>query len=157
MTSTKDNVGKFIISGKLGIGEIVEVAKMGEDGDFYKVDFKKSAAINYYSTHKQINYRILESRENLEKAISIFKDVQELREFPSAQEKVQYYKKNLKSCKVSMLANHLSSLRGEGDIHPSLKKDFNEALQSFVQEIEFIFNIKNIEAWRLLGLNKDNK
>jgi len=153
----QNNIGKFLIAGELGIGEIVEITEMGTNGDFYRVAFEKSAATNFFSVKNQSNYRFLETKKNLEKAIGIFNEKHSPMEFSSAQEKVQFFKKELKTTNVLNLAKYLSSLNQAKDIHPSINKVFKSSLNSFVEEIEFVFEIKNIEAWRLLGLNKNNK
>jgi RNA polymerase-interacting CarD/CdnL/TRCF family regulator len=157
MTKPQENIGKHIISGELGIGEITEVASMGDKGDFYRVSFQKTDAINFFSVTNQNNYRMLESKENLEKAIKIFKKEHAPLEFDSTQAKITTLKKSLRTSGVMDLAHQLSSLNQEKEIHVSLKKIFENTLKSFVQEIEFVLDIKNIDAWNLLGLTKNNK
>lgn len=156
MTNYQENVGKFIISSELGIGEISEVVSMGDKGAFYKASFKKSQATNFFSVENQSNYRFLETKENLEKAIAIFNDDSISLKFGSIKEKIQTIKKDLKSTDIENLAKILSWLNNKEEVHTSLIKLFKSSLSSFVQEIEFVFNIKNIEAWKLLGLNKNN-
>ena len=157
MENTQEFVGRYIISGSLGIGEITEITNMGDRGEFFKVDFEKSDGSNFFSVETQNNYRFLATKDCLAEAIEIFKnDLGEL-EFSSSQEKINFFKKSLKGSSVRDLAKFLAYLNREDEVHTSLKKQFENTLDSFVKEIEFVLEIKNVEAWQLLGLNKNNK
>jgi RNA polymerase-interacting CarD/CdnL/TRCF family regulator len=156
MTQPKDQIGKLIINNELGIGEIVEVTDMGGE-DFFRVSFKKSEATNFYSTKVQKNYRMISSKEAIEDAISEFIENEGPRTFGSIQEKVNFYKKELKTNDVKALAKHLAQINAQEEIHPAVQPLFDKALKTFVKEIDYVLDIKNIEAWGLLGLKKNNK
>ena len=157
MTDNTQYIGKHIISNELGIGEIVEIVDMGDSGEFFKVAFAKGEGTNFFSIENQKNYRLLESKDALEKAIEVFKNHDEKREFSSLQKKIEFYKSSLKSTSVADLAQILAELNNEEEVHTGLKTQFEKALKAFVKEIEFVLGIKNIEAWNLMGLNKNNK
>ena len=151
------NVGKYILVGELGLGLIKQTVDMGDRGNFYQVEFDQSKSSNYYSVNNPVNYRFVDSKEKLEAAIAIFQQEQSINEFKSSRAKIEFYQKVLKTNDVIELARHLSALNSGEEVHPGLNKLFNSSLKSFVLEIEFVFQCKNIEAWRMLGLNKNNK
>lgn len=157
MTNPNDQVGKHIVNNENGIGEIIEVVKMSGDEEFYRVAFKKSESTNFFSVTNQKNYRLLGSESVINEAIEIFLKKNEETEFKSTQEKINFYKKALKSNDVKELAVLLSVLSKEEEIHTGIKSQFEKTLKTFVLEISYVLEIKNIEAWRKLGLNKDNK
>lgn len=157
MKNSQDSIGQFIISGSLGIGEIVEVTDMGDRGEFFRVSFSKSRAINFLSVKKPNGYRYLATKERLESAINTFKQPVANIDFSSNQEKITFFKESLKENSIEGLAKSLAYLNQESELHTSLKKPFDNALDSFIQEIEFVYEIKNLEAWDMLGLSKNKK
>jgi RNA polymerase-interacting CarD/CdnL/TRCF family regulator len=157
MENSQDYIGKYIISGSLGIGRIIEITNMGDRGDFFKVSFDKSDGTNFFTVNGQTNYRFLASKQSVEGAIEVFNQEPEKLEFASSQEKINFFKKSLKNSNIKDLAKYLNFLNKEDEVHTSLKKQFELTLDSFVKEIEFVLEIKNVDAWRLLNLNKNNK
>lgn len=157
MSNLTDQIGKYVINSENGIGEIVEVTKMSGDEEFFRVMFKKSEAVNYFSTKVQKNYRMISSKDTIEEAIGVFNESHHEPDFKSVQESIVFYKKELKSSNIKELARILSLLNTQEEVHTGLKTLFEKTLKSFVREIDFVLDIKNIEAWSLLGLKKNNK
>ena len=157
MTNHANQIGKNIINNENGIGEIIEIVKMSGDEDFYRVSFKKSESINFFSVTNQKNYRMISSKSVIEEAIDLFINNNEEKSFKSIQEKINFYKKSLKSSDVKEIAKLLSWLNKEDEVHTGIKTQFDKTLKSFVLEISYVLEIKNIEAWKKLGLNKNNK
>lgn len=157
MENTQEKLGDFIITRNNGIGEITEIVDMQDRGEFFKVSFDKNQVTNFFSVDNMNNYRFLATKENINEAVKIFNRDPELMSFESNKDKINFFKKELQGCGVKNLAKYLSFLNSEDEIHTSLKSIFEKALDSFVKEIEFVLQIRNIDAWNLLGLNKNNK
>jgi len=153
MTNKESSIGKNIICGRSGIGKIVEITSLHDGGEeFYKVTFPKDQCINYFSINNQNNYRILASEEIINKAIKIFKSKVEKVEYTTTQEKVNTQKEMLKEGDILKLAKTLSMLGDEKNLHVQVSKPFNNALDSFIDEIEFVLNIKRSEVYSKLKM-----
>lgn len=155
MSEFEKNIGNFIIAGDLGIGEIVEVTDM-KDMIFYKVLFTKNDSSNFFSATNTSNYRMLSDKETVLAAIETFKNNKEQKVFENTQQKINFYKKELKSADVLELSIYLNNLNNESEVHPSINKIFKGAVKNFIQEIQHVLMISNAEAWKLLELNKSN-
>lgn len=153
----QEHLGQFIITSNMGIGEITEIVDMQDRGDFYKVSFDKEKVTNFFSVEAKNNYRFIATKKNMKEAIDIFNGKPEKMDFSSSQEKINFFKKELLAGDVVEIAKYLNFLNNEEEVHTALKKLFEKTLDSFVKEIEFVLEIKNIEAWQMLGLNKNNK
>lgn len=151
MSDYKSFIGRFLISMDLGIGEIIGIEEIGDNGLFYKVEFPKTNATNFFSV-SNVKFRIVSDKKEIKEAIDVFNKEPEEKEFPSTQEKINFYKKSLKSNNVCELAKHLSSLNSETEVHAGINKSYKLALNSFVEEIEYVLKIENAEAKKKLGL-----
>jgi RNA polymerase-interacting CarD/CdnL/TRCF family regulator len=155
MQDENQAIGQNIISGTLGIGEIIDVSAMGSQGEkFYKVIFSQGKCVHYFSTKNQKNYRILATKEVITNAINIFKSKFKPVEYNSTQEKINIQKQSLKEYDVCKLAKNLSILNNQQDLHGQINKPFNNSLNSFIDEIKFVLDIKTAEAYSLLNLKK---
>jgi RNA polymerase-interacting CarD/CdnL/TRCF family regulator len=150
--SYESNIGQYVVSRDLGIGKISDLTEMSDNGFFYKVEFTSTNAINYFSVNNMNKYRILADVKDIKKAIKVFLTNGKTIDFDSTQEKINFYKKALQTNDIVQLAEYLSVLNQEEDIHTSIKKIFNVALESLVLEIQFVMQIPNKDAWKLLKL-----
>ncbi|MAZ48526.1 MAG: hypothetical protein CME65_08180 [Halobacteriovoraceae bacterium] len=151
------NIGKYILVSEMGLGQVVQTVEMGGRGKFYRVEFEESKSSNYFSIDNPTGYRFVDTKEKLEAAIAIFKQKRTSPMFKSNREKIEFYKKALKTNDIVELAKHMAVLNSEEEIHPSLTKVFDSAVKTLVLELEFVYECRNIEAWRMLGLTKNNK
>lgn len=157
MNQMNNELGRHIITNEMGIGVVKEIVDMGEQGNFFRVLFDKASGTHFFSTTNTKNYRLIESKENLQDAITVFKENKLNKKFDTIKDMINFYKVALQANEVFVLAQALGNLNQQKEIHTSLKRQFNDSLSNFVKEIEFVYEIKNIEAWRMLGLNKNNK
>jgi RNA polymerase-interacting CarD/CdnL/TRCF family regulator len=146
-------IGRNIICGKLGIGEIKEIVQLEEDGDrYYKVIFPEGKCINYFAVNNTKQYRVVSSKSILNKAITIFKNRFEQNEYSSVQEKITQQQKLLKEEDVLKLAKTLSILNNERELHSQIMKCFKAALKSFADEVMFVLNVGEEEVCSLLEI-----
>lgn len=154
MSSNENQIGKYIICDGLGIGEIINITNLESKGDFYRVSFPTSKAVNYFATGENKGYRFIESTANIESAIDDFKKKHKSHSFDTTQDKISYFKKNLKCANVTNMAKNLSILNSENEIHVSLRKIFKDSLESFIDEIIFVLSVSRAEACKMLGIKK---
>ncbi|EQC48681.1 hypothetical protein M899_0999 [Bacteriovorax sp. BSW11_IV] len=147
------NVGKYIISTDGDIGKIVDVVNL-EPGaeDFFKVNFTKNNCINYFSMKNTKNYRILASKENVQKAIDIFNTRYEPIEYDSTHEKINAQKEALSETNICEIAKVLSMINQEKEVHPQVNKTYTIALGMFIDEIKFVTGKKLTDIYDLLKL-----
>lgn len=157
MIDNNPNIGKYILVSEMGLGQVVQTVEMSGRGKFYRVEFGESKSSHYFSVGNPSRYRFVDTKEKLETAIATFRQKQTSPEFQSNREKIEFYKKALKSNDIVELAQHMAELNSEEEIHPSLTKVFDGAVKNLVLELEFVYGCKNIEAWKMLGLTKNNK
>lgn len=151
-------IGRNIISGGDGIGEIIDITSLTEGGDeFYKVHYPQKKCINYYSVNSSSGYRILANQSLIQKAIEKFKSTSEKRSYKSIQEKIVKEKELLKVDDILLLADTLSTLKDEKDLHVQLKKPFKDALTSFIDEIHFVLKMRKNDVYPLLNLKTPKK
>ena len=148
-------IGQNIICGALGIGVIEEVTALQDGGEkFYKVTFPKQKCVNYISIKSQHNYRILSTEKVVNDAIDIFKSDFDIVEYGSIQEKIITQKDLLKGNDICKLAESLSTMNKEVDLHTEIQKSFKNSLNSFVEEIQFVLGVKESEVYSLLGIKQ---
>ncbi len=150
-------INKEIITFEAGIGKISGVEKLYGDEDFIQVVFESLKSTSYYSMNSEGKFRFIENKEVILKAIEIFKSAQELKVFQSVQDKINHYKSSLKNNNICNLAKSLSELKSEEDLHAQLKVVYSKVLDSFVLEIKHTLNIRLIDAWRLIEVEKSKK
>lgn len=152
-------IGESIICSGLGIGQITDITHLTEGGEeFYKVNFPKDKCTNYFSIENKKNYRILSSKKTLSKAIETFKTSFEPAEYKTVQEKINTVKELLKEEDVVKLAKTLSQLNAEKELHVQINKSYKDTLDSFIDEISFVLEVKRSEAYSILSLkDPDNK
>ncbi len=152
---SSDLVGKKIISIDFGIGEICSI-KPEYDGanDFMEVVFSNTNVTNYFSIKNNKKYRIVESKDVLEIAITSFKSDHGPKEFESIKDKITYYGKTLKCNNIEDLAVELSILKNDGEIHTQIKKNYEKSLKSFVLEITYVLGVDEDAAWSLIEVEK---
>lgn len=153
MGDKKKMIGENIICGKSGIGEIIDIAPLQEGGEeFYKVTFQKDKCTNYFSMTNQSNYRVISSKKLLNKAIETFKSKFDKVEYATTQERINTQKGLLKEDDVCKLAKTLSILNNETELHAQITKPFKDSLDSFIDEVMFVLDIKQAEAYSLLEM-----
>jgi RNA polymerase-interacting CarD/CdnL/TRCF family regulator len=158
MATNENMIGKSIICGRVGIGEIIDTVTLHDDGEmFYKVIFPKDKCVNYFPVNNSTNYRILTSEKKMKKAISVFKTKFDPVEYKTTQEKVTSQKEMLKESDVVKLAKSLSILNDEKQLHALISKPFIDTLSTFIDEIAFVLNTKRSEAYSILGIKKQAK
>lgn len=151
-------IGKNIICGGAGIGEIIDIGPLNEGGDeFYKVSFPKEKCVNYFSIKNKSNCRILASEGELNDAINIFKTDFEKIQYQSVQEKINKQKEMLKVDNVADLARNLSILNCEKELHAQISKPFKESLNTFIDEIMFVLDLKHKEVCSILEVKLPTK
>ncbi|EQC47608.1 hypothetical protein [Bacteriovorax sp. Seq25_V] len=153
MEQVESIIGKNIISSNVGIGEIVGITTLQDDGEeFYKVSFPKNKCINYFSVKNNTGYRVLATPKVINKAIIQFKTSFDHIEYATTQEKINMQKQMLKEVNVVKLAKSLSILNSEKTLHAQLSKPFNDSLSSFIDEIAFVLGVKHADAYLMLDL-----
>lgn len=158
MTNKESIVGKNIICGNSGIGEIVDITSLHENGEeFYKVNFPKEKCINYVSISNQNDYRILASKEVINNAIKIFRSSYKQIEYSSTHERIQAQKERLKESDICKLAKTLSILNEEIEMHPQVNKSFQNTLKTFIGEVQFVLEVTQTEAYSILGIKAPAK
>lgn len=151
-------IGESIICNGLGIGQITDITHLTEGGEeFYKVNFPKEKCINYFSINNKSNYRILSSKKVLGKAIETFNTKFKPAEYKTVQEKINTVKEQLKEEDIVVLAKTLSQLNSEKELHAQINKSFKDALESFIDEVSFVLEIKRSEAYSILNLKAPGK
>lgn len=150
----KDSIiGENIICGGRGIGEIIDITSLHENGEeFYKVAFPKDNCVNYFSINNKSNYRVLASKKEINKAVNKFKSKFDKVEYLTIQEKINTQKELLKEGNIIKLAKTLSILSNEKELHAQVSKPFKDSLSSFIDEIAFVLDIKRPEAYLMLNL-----
>ena len=150
----KDSIiGENIICGGRGIGEIIDITSLHENGEeFYKVAFPKDNCVNYFSINNKRNYRVLASKKEINKAVNKFKSQFDKVEYLTIQEKINTQKELLKEENIIKLEKTLSILSNEKELHAQVSKPFKDSLSSFIDEIAFVLDIKRSEANSMLNL-----
>lgn len=154
MSDNQNKIGTFIITNSLGIGQITEITQMGDRGDFFKVLFENTKAINFLSVDSSAKYRFLSSQKDLKQAIKIHNTKSKRLDFDTNQDRINYFKKALKSNDISKVAKSLSELNSEKEVHTSLKTLLQTTIDSFVDEIKFVLGTTDEAAYGLLGISK---
>lgn len=158
MISNENVVGQSIICNGIGIGEIIEVGPLHEGGEeFYKVAFPRDKCINYFSVNNSSKYRVLATKEIVLEAINVFKSHFDKIEYKSIQEKINNQKQMLKEEDIVKLAKTLSILNNEKELHTQITRPFKDSLNSFIDEIVFVLNIKLSEAYSILNMKVPQK
>ncbi|MDD0851647.1 hypothetical protein HBN50_01015 [Halobacteriovorax sp. GB3] len=158
MSTKKAIVGQNIICGSIGIGKIIDVAPLQDGGEeFYKVTFPKEKCINYFSITNDSNYRVLSTKDDIEKAVKIFKSDFDEIEYSSTQERINSQKELLKESDVFKLAETLSLLSREKNLHAQISKPYKDSLRTFVEEVSFVLQVSKNETYKLLGIEKPKK
>lgn len=145
----EQNIGTYLISIDLGIGEIIGVKEISDSGYFYNVTFPNSNVTNYIAVGSP-KFRILADKKQINQAIEIFNEVDAARVFESAKDKIQYYREELKACDICELAQALGELSHEDEIHSGIKKMHEMAMKSFVDEIKVVLDVTKPQANDLL-------
>ncbi|ATH07108.1 hypothetical protein BIY24_03890 [Halobacteriovorax marinus] len=151
-------VGESVICSGNGIGKIIDVAPLHEGGEeFYKVSFPKDKCVNYFSVNNKSSYRILSSEVVIKKAIKIFNSKIDKVEYRTTQEKINTQREMLKEEDIVKLSRTLSMINSEKEIHAQISKPFKDSLNTFIEEIVFVLDIKKSEAYSILNLKAPPK
>ena len=154
MKNYSDNIGKKIITGKLGVGIITDIQTMGDNGEFYQVQFEGSDLTNFYSVSNEKSFRFISSKDDLNVALTEFKGAPQEFEFESVQDKINFFKRKLKTKNVIELSQILCFMLSENEIHLALKTSFKNALLSFVKEIALVFQLSEDDVWSMIDMEK---
>lgn len=149
--SYDENIGRYLISNDLGIGEIIEVQNISDSGLFYNVEFPKSNMKNYFAVESS-KFRIVASEGKIKDAIKIFKEDPLEKSFSSIKDEIQFYKTALKTKDVCELAGVLGNLNINDNIHQGIKTTYKRVLDSFLEEVKVVLQLKDKEVRDMLGV-----
>ena len=148
-------LGQHIITNSSGIGEIVEVTSLVDDGElYYKVEFDGHKCINYYSVQNDQEYRLISTKKNAEKAIENFLSQVDSIDYETTQSKIEHQKILLQVKDICQLASNLSMIGAEGTPHPQVSKNYKISLNSLIEELVFILGKSTKEICDVLKVKK---
>lgn len=153
-TNYKQFIGRHIIAPNTGIGEITDVVEVSESL-FFSVNFEAQNSVNLYPVNNNSRYRMLSSKDDVQSAIKIFNNPSNSEQkFESVKDMINYYKEALKSQDIGIVSKNLSIMNKNSDLHMSLKKNFEQTLESLIQEIQFVLKLEKSQVLEKLSLNK---
>lgn len=145
MMDYEQNVGNYLISIDLGIGEIVSVNEISDNGYFYNVSFPGSKITNYFAVESP-KFRLVSDKKAIKKAIDTYNSIEDARDFANSRDKIEYYRDELKAADICELAQALGELKHEEEIHTGIKKLYDMALTSFIDEMKLVLDVTKDEA-----------
>jgi RNA polymerase-interacting CarD/CdnL/TRCF family regulator len=156
----KSPIGKKIISTDFGIGSIVGVEQLQQDGDdYYVIEYGKKNVKSYFPISGNKKIRFLSTQDDFMKEVKKLKTETVVKEIPSKKDRHAYFNSVLQDSNLDQVVNKILEISSLDDLIPGEKDKFNKLVKTLEDEASVIYELTSPKSQEFIAdfLNKKSK
>lgn len=151
-TSVRLTVGTKVLSTDFGVGELLDIEKLQDDGDdYYVIQYGTKKGKNYFPIERNTKIRTVSSKEVFEKLLSTIKKKRAKHVFESKKDRILYFDRQLNKSNLEDIVTRATELIHIDERTPREQKIIDSYTLTLENEAAIIFSIDEAESKKYIS------
>jgi RNA polymerase-interacting CarD/CdnL/TRCF family regulator len=145
-------VGTKVLSTDFGVGELLDIEKLQDDGDdYYVIQYGTKPGKNYFPIKRNTKIRTVASKDVFEELLSTIKKKRKKHVFDSKKDRILYFDRTLNKSNLQDIVTRATELIQIDELTPREQKIIDSYTLTLENEAAIIFSIDEAESKKYIS------